>query len=664
MSDAAIAVAADEAAGDDLNFRRVVSIFARTWPFIRPALRDLVIFVIASAAIAVFAAASVFIINGLMLDGIVSGRPLGTHHVAIYGLDPAVYINVESLAPDARLALRWLVILSTIPLMVVTVAGGIALYYYSVWIFQGINQRMRLALIERLQAQSLAFHASASTGDAMYRVYQDSAMVTQIIRSIFLEPLMFFARYLFALAVVAAFDPLLALLLGLTVAPILLLGWKFSSPLRRAFRSARQRNSQLTAWIQESILGVRVVKATRNEGQRERSFQVRSLAAFEAAFKARVMLIVLGVLAFVATGLAVLATQSLAAMLANVEADTFARNLLLGFGFAVWNLGSFTTANGRVGDGLGSLNSLISIWGRAQDMAVGLGRVFEILDLPQDIVDAPDAVPMQPFASDVRFRGVMFGYRPARPVLQELDLTARRGEIVALLGATGSGKSTMMALLLRLADVQSGCVEIDGVDVRRVQVDSLRRHVAIATQENVLFSDTVLENIRYAVPGASRAQAVAAAQVACADEFIDALPDGYETPLGQRATKLSSGQRQRIVIARAIIKDAPILILDEPTAALDAATEMRVLENLRAWGKDRCVFLITHRLSSVRRADTVALLRDGRIVEAGVHDELMAVQDGAYRRFVLAETSAGGGASTPSPPPGTAAASTVTRSEG
>ena len=222
-----------------------------------------------------------------------------------------------------------------------------------------------------------------------------------------------------------------------------------------------------------------------------------------------------------------------------------------------------------------------------------------------------------------------------------MELTAQRGEVVALIGATGSGKSTMMALLLRLADPQSGSIEIDGVDLRRLQVASLRRHIALATQENILFSDTVLENIRYAAPGASRAHAVAAAKIACADEFIAQLPQAYDTRLGERAAKLSSGQRQRIVIARAVVKDAPVLILDEPTAALDAATEARVLDNLKRWGSDRCVFLITHRLSTVRQADRVAVLRDGRIVENGAHDELMALEDGAYRRFVSVENETG-----------------------
>ena len=627
---------------DDLDFRRVVHIFLRTWPFVRPALRHLVVFVLVSVAVALIVAGLGFVITGLMNGGIVGGKPLGPLHVAIYGLDPAVYVDVAELGADARRALRWLVILSTIPLATAAVAGGAGLYYYSIWIFQGINQRMRVALIDRLQAQSLAFHANARTGDAIYRVYQDSAMVTSIIRAIFLEPLMFAGRFLFAVAIVAAFDPLLAAMLAVATMPILVLGRVFSSPLRRAFRTARERNSLLTSWIQESVLGVRVVKATRSEAARERSFREHSLGAFGAAFRSRTMLTVLGILAFIFIGLAVLATQSVAAMWSNAEASTFARNLLLGFGFAVWNLGSFTAATGRIGDGLGSINALISLWGRAQDMAVGLGRVFEVLDLEPDIQDAPDARAMPPFREAVRFKNVGFGYLPGRPVLTDIDLVARPGTITAIVGPTGSGKSTMMSLLLRLADPDTGGIEIDGNDLRGFLVASLRAQIALATQENILFSDTVLENIRYAAPGVARDAAVAAAKVACADAFIEALPNGYDTPLGERATKLSSGQRQRIVIARAVIKNAPILILDEPTAALDAETELRVLDNLKSWGSGRCIFLITHRLSTIRRADTVAYLRDGRVREIGTHDALIARPDGAYRRFVSAETAGPG----------------------
>ena len=181
---------------------------------------------------------------------------------------------------------------------------------------------------------------------------------------------------------------------------------------------------------------------------------------------------------------------------------------------------------------------------------------------------------------------------------------------------------------------------IDGVDVRTLTIDSLRKQVSIATQENILFTDTVRENIRYAVPDASQEDVEAAAKVACAHEFIERLPQGYDTPLGERATKLSSGQRQRLVIARAVVKNAPILILDEPTAALDAETEQKVLANLKTWAVGRCILLITHRLSTIRQADQVVYLRDGRMLETGSHDAMMA-KEGAYKRFVALETGAG-----------------------
>jgi ABC-type multidrug transport system fused ATPase/permease subunit len=349
------------------------------------------------------------------------------------------------------------------------------------------------------------------------------------------------------------------------------------------------------------------------------------------------MLTVMGILAFVLAALAVIASQSLTALYANAEADTYARNLLLGFGFAVWNLGSFTAASTRINDSVGSLKTLITIWGSAQDMAVGLNRVFEILDLEPEIMDAPDASDLETIGDGVTFEHVTFGYDRLRPVLSDISLASPPGNITAIVGPTGTGKSTLMSLLLRLADPQTGAVTVGGKDIREVTVASLRRWIAIATQENILFTASVLENIRYAVPEADRDTVIAAARVACADEFINQLSEGYDTPLGERATKLSTGQRQRIVIARALVKDSPILILDEPTAALDAETELRVMDNLRQWGESRCVFLVTHRLSTIRQAHNVLYLRDGRVAAFGPHDQLVRDND-AYRSFVEAET--------------------------
>jgi ATP-binding cassette subfamily B protein len=247
---------------------------------------------------------------------------------------------------------------------------------------------------------------------------------------------------------------------------------------------------------------------------------------------------------------------------------------------------------------------------------------------------------MPPFRSRVEFRGIDFGYDRERPVLEDVDLVAAAGTVTAIVGPTGSGKSTLMALLLRLFDPDRGEIRIDGTDIRNLMVDSLRAQVAIALQENVLFGSTVRENIRFALPEASDADVREAARVACAQEFVEALPEGYDTLLGERGTKLSTGQRQRISIARAILKDTPILVLDEPTASLDAETELRLLNNLTEWGKGRVIFLITHRLSTIRKADQIVVLEGGRVGEWGSHEELMRREDGVYRALVRLE---GGG---------------------
>ena len=622
---------------DQLSARWVASIFLRTWPFIRPSVRHLVAFLSASGVVALVTAGLGFLLIGVATSGVLAGKPIGAIVVFLFDLDPAVFVAVEELTAEARRALLLPTLQLAIVLASVAIPSALVLNYYSIWIFQQINQRMRVRLIDGLQAQSLTYHANAETGDAIYRVYQDSAMVTAIIRSIFLEPVMFLGRYLLGVAVVAAFQPILAAVLAFTVLPVLYLGFVFSPRLRTRFRRARERNSALTSWIQESVLGVRVIKATGTEPQRLEGFRERSRNALEAAFRSRVSLAVLGILAFGVIGVAILAVESFAALWSHASAATFAEGILLGFGFAVWNFGTFSAVNSRANDGLGSIRALIGIWGRAQDMAMGLGRVFEILDTEPDIEDAADAIALPPFRDAVRFEGVSFGYLHDRPVLAGVDITARRGTVTAIVGPTGTGKSTLMSLLLRLADPDGGRITIDGVDVRAVTIDSLRSRIAIATQENILFSDTVIENIRYAVPDTPPPAVADAARVACADGFIEQLPRGYETPLGERATKLSSGQRQRIVIARAVVKDAPILILDEPTAALDAETELQVLASLKHWGADRCIFLITHRLSTIRQADQVVYLRDGRVRARGTHDELLATAE-VYRDFVAAET--------------------------
>ena len=268
---------------------------------------------------------------------------------------------------------------------------------------------------------------------------------------------------------------------------------------------------------------------------------------------------------------------------------------------------------------------------------MGLRRVFDILDIEPDIKDKDDSIALEKFEKEIKFEDVSFHYQPDRPVLQDVSLTAQPGSITAIIGPTGSGKSTLLNLLLRLFDPQSGRISIDGVDLKDYKVFSVRNKISIALQENVLFAMSLRNNIKYATPDATDAQILDAVRIAAMDDYVNGLPNGLDTVLSDRGGKLSSGQKQRLTLARAIVRDTPILILDEPTAALDAVTEHKVMRNLAEWGQERAIFLVTHRISTIRQADNIIFLDDGHIRESGSHEELMDKPDGAYRNFVEKE---------------------------
>jgi ABC-type multidrug transport system fused ATPase/permease subunit len=628
---------------DRLSFRLVVQLLWRCVRLLRPVKRHV---------ITLMAGVSIAFLLGLPLGllfvdtlwtRILEGDPLTWQEAFFFGFERADVVDVESLTPELRRAVRDRWLMWGAPLVVFFAGVALCFGYYQIWILQRINQLLRVELLERFQNLSLRFHAESRVGDAIYRLFQDSAMVTQLIEVLFLQPIQLAGRFLISLVLVALIEPLFALLLLVIWPPVLLLGSWFSQRLRVGFRDAREANSALTSRIQETLAGIKVIKAYGAEDFEQERFERDSKQAFGTAFVARGGLAVFKVLTFWVVGLIIVAGSAWGALYALSERELFGKFLLGLLGFSVWNLGLFNWFKGHFGGGASTVRWLFSLWGRTQDVAIGLDRVFAILDMEPEVQDAPDAVALPEVREGVAFRDVSFRYQPDRPALEHASFEAGVGKVTAVVGPTGSGKSTLMALLLRLFDPNGGCIEIDGLDLRRVRVASLRSKIAIALQENLLFGATIRENIRYAVPDADDAAVRAAARVACADEFIERLPEGYDTELGERGTKLSTGQRQRLSMARAILKDAPILILDEPTASLDAETEQRVLRNLAEWGRGRVIFLITHRLSTIRRAGQVAVLREGRLVECGTHAELLRIEGGAYRALVDSELAGPGG---------------------
>ena len=582
----------------------------------------------------------------LLNQSILQAEPLTPFLADFIGRDDLGSGATEALTLAERRELQGIYMVFVVAIGTLTFPLAYGLPYYNVWILQRINQDLRLALVERWHQLSLRYHGDHRVGDSVYRIYQDSAQVTAIV-GMLVSVATQATTYATTITFIAALDPLLGLM-GATIAVIAILwGRWFSRRVRSRSLTAREANSDLTSRTQEVLGAMRVIKACSAEDAEQRRFEADSVVAFNAAYRIRSLVAGVSIIMFTFAGTILLAGEFFMAVWAAENREAFAAVLigLVGLSFVRWNLGAFEWARGELIAGSNVVGGVLRQWTNAQDMAMGLDRVFEILDIEPDVANAPDAIPLPSGASEIRFDRVAFAYQSDRSVLHDASFTARIGEITAIVGPTGSGKSTLMALLTRLFDPDAGSITINDVDLRQIDIESLRHNVAIALQENVLFALSVRDNLRYAAPDATDEQIRQAAYVSCVDDYVASLPDGLDTVLGDRGGKLSTGQRQRLSIARAIAKDARILILDEPTAALDAATEHRVLERLDNWARgtdgqrQRAIFLITHRISTIRQAHRILYLDEGRIAEQGNHDELMAIPDGRYRRFVETEAA-------------------------
>ncbi len=619
-----------------LGPRALARLAARCLVLLAPVRRHLLALAAGFSALALlFFPVGAFLFD-LVWTRALEGEPLAPLAARLLGLA----VEAAPSAEQRREILLRAVVIGSVASVLVTPLF-LALYYYQVWILQRVNQLLRVRLVERLQQQSMRFHARQRIGDALYRALQDSSMATQLVELLLLIPAANVARFVFAIALSALFSWQLAAMLIVLAPCMLWLGTRFAPPLRVRFRGAREAQSALTSRVQETLAGIRVLKAYGAERFELARFEAASLGAFEAAYAARSLFAKFSVALFWGGALALVASGAWLALRAARAAPIPGLDAIgLGsLGLGVFTLATYNYAKLRFGDGVGSLRQLLRTLGRAQDVAIGLDRVFELLDLEPEVQDAQDARAFGRLRDGLRFEHVRFAYEADRPVLADVSFEAPTGSVIAVVGATGAGKSTLMSLALRLADPQAGRITVDGADLRTLTLASWRGAASIALQENLLFKATIAENIRYAAPDASDAAVREAARVACADEFIAQLPEGYATLLGERGAKLSTGQRQRISLARALAKQPQLLILDEPTASLDGDTERRVLENLRSWARGRLVFLVTHRLATIRHATKILVLADGRIAEEGTHDALLA-RGGHYARL-LAHDDAG-----------------------
>lgn len=540
---------------------------------------------------------------------------------AAVGLESASRQNCwyDSLPPDAGTEARMQGLLRlSLELVVLFVGGAItggAMFFLMGWMGQRVLRQLQLDLFDHLHRLSLSFYSKTESGQLMSRITNDVSTIQQAIG--------------FALVQVLSGGLLLAWiaysmlatnftygLVSLAVLPLMIVTtlW-FSNQARKAFRASREKIGDVNAELQEGISGVREVQAFGREDANIERFTQSSAAYRDANVRAVAYTSALG------PSLEALGYLAIA-MVTGVGGLFLLRGQNLG-GAAV-SLGLIVAFLGYVQRLNQPITQIAIMWANIQSAIAGGERIFDLLDEMPDIQEKLDAREMPAIQGRVVYADVSAEYKSDEPVLHKVDLIAEPGQTIAIVGPTGAGKTTLVNLLPRFYDVTGGTVTIDGVDVRDVTLPSLRRQIGVVLQDSFLFSDTVMNNIRFGRPEATDEEVMAAAQLAHAHDFVEHLPEGYQTVLGERGTGLSQGQRQLLSIARAALAQPRILILDEATSSVDTRTERQIQSALEKLMQGRTSFVIAHRLSTIRNANQVLVLVKGEVVERGRHEELLA----------------------------------------